>query len=263
MSIETPLPGDPRRPHGPLDPGDAFVVAPDGERFWGRYGAAGLLAHDPLRGVLMQHRVGWSHHGGTWALPGGALHRGESARQGALREAREEAGVPAEAVRPVYLTVLDRVVWSYSTLVAEVTLPFEPVISDAESLALDWVPVDRVAELPLHPGFAASWPQLRGLLGLAPALVVDVRTGGATALHAAEDLAGRGIEGAVFDLPVRWVFPEVVEADVEGAAAGTVQALRSRGRPTVLASEVPALGRPGSARDDRSGGRGRRPSGVS
>lgn len=251
MTIETPLPGDPRRPHGPLDPGDAFVVAPDGERFWGRYGAAGLLAHDPSRGVLMQHRVGWSHHGGTWALPGGALHRGESAREGALRESLEEAGVPADAVRPRFLSVLDRVVWSYSTLVAEVTRPFEPVISDAESLALAWVPVDRVRELPLHPGFAASWPLLRGLLGLAPALVVDVRAGGAASWRSAEDLAGRGVEGAVFGLPVGWVFPEVLEVGSEGSAAEAVLALREQGRPTVLASEVPSTGRNGSVGDAR------------
>lgn len=248
MSIETPLPGDPRRPHGPLDPGDAFVVAPDGERFWGCYGAAGLLAHDPSRGVLMQHRVGWSHHGGTWALPGGALHRGESARQGALREAREEAGVPQDAVRPFLLSVADRGVWSYSTLVARVTRPFEPVISDAESLALAWVPVDRVDALPLHPGFASAWPLLRGLLDVGPALVVDVRAGGAQALHAAGELAAGGIAGTTFGLPVRWVFPEVVPVDGghEGAASARVAALREQGRAAVLADEVIAPGeRPG------------------
>lgn len=264
MSIESPLPGDPRRPHGPLDPGDAFVVAPDGERFWGRYGAAGLLAHDPSRGVLMQHRVGWSHHGGTWALPGGALHRGESAREGALREAHEEAGVPQDAVRPLFLSVADRGVWSYSTLVARVTRPFEPVISDAESLALAWVPVDRVRDLPLHPGFAASWPGLSALLDLAPALVVDVRAGGAGARRAAGQLAGEGMEGALFGVPVDRVFPEVVEVDVEGASQGTAQALRDRGRPTVLASGLPGVGCAGPHGNSREGrGSGEHPPGVS
>lgn len=66
----------PRPPHGPRDPGDAWVVAPSGERYWGRFGAAGLLAIDPERGVLLQHRVSWSHFGDTWGLPGGARHAG-------------------------------------------------------------------------------------------------------------------------------------------------------------------------------------------
>jgi hypothetical protein len=39
--------------------------------------------------------------------------------------------------------------------------PFEPVISDPESVALEWVPFDEVTERPLHPGFASAWPGLR------------------------------------------------------------------------------------------------------
>ena len=37
MTIEPPASGEPRRPHGPRDPGDAWVVAPTGERYWGRW----------------------------------------------------------------------------------------------------------------------------------------------------------------------------------------------------------------------------------
>ncbi|MBD3943859.1 NUDIX domain-containing protein [Microbacterium sp. NEAU-LLC] len=174
MTIEPLAPGEPRRPHGPRDPGDAWVVAPTGERYWGRFGAAGLLAVDPQRGVLLQHRVSWSHFGDTWALPGGARHEGESACDGALREAAEEAGVPDSAVRPRVLSVFDLGYWSYTTVVGDVVVPFEPVISDPESRELAWVPVDRVTDYPLHPGFAASWERLRGLLDVRPAVVVDV-----------------------------------------------------------------------------------------
>lgn len=173
MTIVPPAPGEPRRPHGPLDSGDAWVVSPTGERYWGRYGAAGLLAFDPARGVLLQHRVAWSHHGDTWALPGGARHAGESAREGAIREAQEEAGVPDGAVRARFESVLDLGIWSYATVVADVVVPFDPVISDPESLALEWVPVDEVDARPLHPGFAAAWPELRALLDVRPVVVVD------------------------------------------------------------------------------------------
>lgn len=152
---DVPPPLDPRR-----DPGDAWVYGPNGVRYWGRFGAAGLLAVDVDRGVLLQHRALWSHHGGTWGIPGGALHLGESAQVGALREAREEAGVPADAVIPFATTVLDREVWRYTTVLARVIRPFESVAGDAESLALEWVAVDEVASRNLHPSFASAWPGL-------------------------------------------------------------------------------------------------------
>jgi len=173
VTILPPAAGEPRRPDGPRDSGDAWVVAPTGERYWGRYGAAGLLAVDAERGVLLQLRVGWSHFGGTWALPGGARNEGESALDAAVREAQEEAGVPDQAVIPRLMSVFDLGYWSYATVVADVRVPFEAVISDPESVALEWVPLDAVTDRPLHPGFAAAWEGLRALIGLKPALVID------------------------------------------------------------------------------------------
>ncbi|GLI29103.1 putative mutator protein MutT3 [Agromyces rhizosphaerae] len=141
--------------------GDAWVYGPDGARFWGRYGAAGLLLHDPGRGVLLQHRAEWSHFGGTWGIPGGARHEGEGPVDAAMREAGEEAGVPAASVLVRFTSVVDLGFWSYTTVVAEVAAPVEPVVSDGESLELSWVPLDRVDALPLHPAFATAWPGLR------------------------------------------------------------------------------------------------------
>ncbi|MEP6478267.1 MAG: NUDIX hydrolase [Rhodoglobus sp.] len=151
-----------RRPH---ELGDEWVYGPDGERFWGRFGAAGLLAWHPLLGILLQHRVEWSHFGGTWGLPGGARKLNESAVDGALREAFEEATVPRELMRVIHESVLDLGYWTYTTVIAEATAEFEPVIADAESAALRWVPIDEVETLPLHPGFATAWPRLRTYLG--------------------------------------------------------------------------------------------------
>lgn len=154
---------EPRRPHGPRDPGDAWVEGEQG-RFWGRFGSAGLLVHDAAKGVLLQHRATWSDQGGTWGLPGGALHQGEDAVDGALREAKEEAAVPPESVRVLFTSVFDVGYWSYTTVAAQVVEPFEPVISDPESLELEWVSLDGVSEKELHPGFAAAWPALRSRL---------------------------------------------------------------------------------------------------
>ncbi|MDL5353112.1 NUDIX domain-containing protein [Microbacterium sp. zg-YB36] len=232
MTIVPPAPDEPRRPDGPRNPGDAWVVADDGTRYWGRFGAAGLLALDAERGILMQHRVSWSHFGDTWALPGGARHEHESAADAALRESAEEAGVPPTAVRPRLLSTLDLGVWTYGTLLADVVEPFEPVISDPESRELAWVPVDEVDRHPLHPGFADSWPALRDLLQVRPAIVVDAanvvgsvpdgwwrdRSGAASRLLARlAQWARGGIDGAGLDLPdARW-YPEV-SVVLEGAA---------------------------------------------
>ncbi|TFC92529.1 NUDIX domain-containing protein [Cryobacterium sp. TMT3-29-2] len=145
--------------------GDRWVYGPDGRKFWGLYGAAGLLVHHEEFGVLLQHRALWSHEGDTWGLPGGARHQHESALEAALREAGEEAGVPPDLVSVWFSSVLDLGFWSYTTVVVRATERFEPVISDQESIALRWVPTHQVDALPLHPGFAASWPALRARLG--------------------------------------------------------------------------------------------------
>ncbi len=209
-------------------------MAESGERYWGRFGAAGLLAVDPVRGILLQHRVAWSHFGGTWGLPGGALHEGESAIVGAIREAQEEAGVPDEAVRPRFTSVLDLGIWSYTTVVADVQTPFEPVISDPESVALEWVPVDEVDSRPLHPGFGAAWPALRELLGVRPAVVVDAanmvgsvpdgwwkdRAGAASRLR--DRLDGLSVPASVLELGGDVWFPGVALV-VEGQARGIDQ----------------------------------------
>ena len=54
--------------------------------------------------------------------------------------------------------------WSYTTVLARTEAPLELAPANAESVAVRWWPVDEVAGLPLHHGFAAAWPDLRDRL---------------------------------------------------------------------------------------------------
>ena len=44
-------------------------------------------------------------------------------------------------------------------------------VPNRESAELRWVAEEEVAELPLHPGFAASWARLRAVAATIPLLV--------------------------------------------------------------------------------------------
>jgi 8-oxo-dGTP diphosphatase len=139
----------------------------DGHVRWGRFGAAGVLfvhADGGTPRVMLQLRSAFAHEGSTWSCAGGALDEGESAFDGAMREAGEEVGEPTSSAtlvgEHVFAPADD---WSYTTCVVEVAEQFGSSLN-FETDAVDWVPIDQVLERPLHPGFASAWPHLCAII---------------------------------------------------------------------------------------------------
>jgi 8-oxo-dGTP pyrophosphatase MutT (NUDIX family) len=148
---------------------DGWITCALGHRHWGRAGAAGLLVHREGEAgpeVLLQHRAWWSHHGGTWGTPGGALHDGEPADEGALREVHEELGLTADDLVLGDRSVDDHGGWSYTTVLARPARPIDAAALrlDGESDGVAWLSLAALDEVDLHPGLAASLSRLRPFL---------------------------------------------------------------------------------------------------
>jgi 8-oxo-dGTP diphosphatase len=136
------------------------------------HGAAGLLLARPgvVSGleILLQLRAGWTHQGGSWALPGGARDSHEDAVSAALREAHEEVGVEAADLSVIAeFSGVEHVDWSYTYVIATSARQLVVTMLTAESDELRWVAPDDVHLLPLHPAFGLAWPRLRRALEIA------------------------------------------------------------------------------------------------
>ena len=143
--------------------GDGWVRCLCGQVHWGLYGAAGLLlvrTDTEPASVLLQLRAAWTHGGGTWALPGGALDSHEDSVTAAAREAWEEAGIDPAVLEFKAIFSDDHGNWRYDTVIAHSPHDAGAHEANAESEDIRWVPLDDVARFELHPGLKRAWPEL-------------------------------------------------------------------------------------------------------
>ena len=143
--------------------GDGWVECACGNKHWGLNGAAGIMI---LRGheILLQHRAPWVHNGDTWGIPGGARDSHETTIEGAFREAIEETGIDTDLLTPLHTFTDDHGDWKYETVIAQAADGLVAHEVNDESHEVRWVDIEKVDELPLHPSFAKSWPELKALL---------------------------------------------------------------------------------------------------
>ena len=143
--------------------GDGWVECGCGNKHWGLNGAAGILI---VRGdeILLQHRAPWVHNGDTWGIPGGARDSHETTIEGAFREAVEETGIDTALLTPLHTFTDDHGDWRYETVIARTTDELVAHEVNDESHEVRWVAIENVDQLPLHPSFRKSWPELMKLL---------------------------------------------------------------------------------------------------
>ncbi|MDA8320777.1 MAG: NUDIX domain-containing protein [Actinomycetota bacterium] len=135
---------------------DRWTFCSQGHIHWGANGGAGLLLRfAPERGepvYLLAERSRRVDEGGTWGIPGGAIHDGEEAEAAARREAAEEIW----PLPPYQVTGVDVQDcgggWRFHIVRADVAEPFAAYAA-TQTDATGWFTLAEMTSLRLHPVF--------------------------------------------------------------------------------------------------------------
>lgn len=119
--------------------------------------AAGIIFTDG-RSILLMKRAGEGEHIGKWALPGGKAKDGETEIGTAVREVKEETGLPSIPGYRFDSMMQKSGTKKFTTFFYRVPEPFDVTLSKEHS-DYEWVNFDEITDLELHPKFKASLPE--------------------------------------------------------------------------------------------------------
>jgi 8-oxo-dGTP pyrophosphatase MutT (NUDIX family) len=111
--------------------------------------AAGVIVHDPARGVLLLWRHRFITDTWGWEVPAGKVERGETLEHGAAREVLEETGWRPGPLRHLVSFhpangVSDQL---FHIFVAEGAIYVGDPLDPSESERVEWLPIQQVREL--------------------------------------------------------------------------------------------------------------------
>jgi ADP-ribose pyrophosphatase YjhB (NUDIX family) len=116
----------------------------------GRVAASGIIVHSPQGRVLLQlraHRPQTDDEGLKWGIWGGRVEEGETPREAASRELKEETGLEGE---PVFWstgrTLRGHPVYTFSLVCDEETVRF---LDPAETVRAEWFSREDLGRLRL------------------------------------------------------------------------------------------------------------------
>lgn len=137
-----------------IDLGLADVELPDGTRFDHHivrmhWDAAGVVAVDSERGVLLLHRHRFVTDTWGWEIPAGAIDEGETPEQAAVRETIEETGWRPGPLREIGSSfpsngLMDQRFWYFA---ADGAVQVGEPTTTAEVERVEWKPVEEVRRL--------------------------------------------------------------------------------------------------------------------
>jgi 8-oxo-dGTP pyrophosphatase MutT (NUDIX family) len=108
--------------------------------------AAGVVVHDPTRGVLLLWRHRFITDTWGWEIPAGRIEPGETPEQGALRETIEETGWRPERLQPLvrFHPTNGLSDHTFHIFIAQGATHIGDPTDASESERIEWLPIEEV-----------------------------------------------------------------------------------------------------------------------